>query len=198
MDLSSAAGSFFAAFGLSGAAGLNAWLPLFAAALLDRTDVVHLGAPFDQLSTTSGIVVLGVLLVADFVGDKVPAVDHALHAIGAVVHPASGAALFAGQTGLHTDIPALVSIVLGGGIAGALHAVRALLRPASTVTTAGIATPFVSLTEDVASALLIAVAFLAPLLGFLLVAALLVAAALGFRRLRRAVRNRRGRTQTSS
>jgi hypothetical protein len=192
MDLSSAAGSFFAAFGLSGAAGLNAWLPLFAAALLDRTDVVHLGAPFDQLSTTSGIVVLGMLLVADFVGDKVPAVDHALHAIGTVVHPASGAALFAGQTGLHTDIPALVSIVLGGGVAGAL------LRPASTVTTAGIATPFVSLTEDVASALLIAVAFLAPLLGFLLVAALLVAAALGFRRLRRAVRNRRGRTQTSS
>jgi membrane protein implicated in regulation of membrane protease activity len=50
----------------------------------------------------------------------------------------------------------------------------------------------------VASALLVAVAFLAPLLGFLLVAALLVAAALGFRRLRRAVRNRRGRTQTSS
>ena len=196
MDLSSAAGSFFAAFGLSGAAGLNAWLPLFAAALLDRTGAVHLGAPFDQLSTTSGIIVLGLLLAADFVGDKVPAVDHVLHAIGTVVHPASGAALFAGQTGLHTDIPTLVSIVLGGGIAGGLHAVRALLRPASTVTTAGLATPFVSLTEDAISAVLIVVAFLAPLLGFLLVAALFVAAALGLRRMRRAVRSRRGRTQT--
>src|SRR5689334_20995341 len=113
MHLSSAAGSFFAAFGLSGAAGLNAWLPLFMAALLDRLDVVHLGDPFGQLSTTPGLAVLGTLLVADFVGDKVPAVDHVLHAIGTVVHPASGAALFTGQTGLHTDIPTIVSIVFG-------------------------------------------------------------------------------------
>jgi hypothetical protein len=196
MDLSSAAGSFFAAFGLSGAAGLNAWLPLFSAALLDRTGVVHLGAPFDQLSTTGGVVVLGALLVADFIGDKIPAVDHVLHAIGTVVHPASGAALFAGQTGLHTDIPSILAIVFGGGIAGALHAVRAALRPASTVTTAGIATPFVSLFEDGVSAILIVIAFLVPLLGFLLVVALLVIGVLGFVRLRRAVRSRRRPSQT--
>jgi hypothetical protein len=198
MDLSSGAGSFFAAFALSGAAGLNAWLPLFAAALLDRADVVHLGEPFDQLTMTGGIVVLGLLTAADFVGDKVPAVDHVLHAIGTVVHPASGAVLFTGQTGLHTDIPTLVSIVLGGGIAGGLHAVRALLRPASTVTTAGVATPFVSLTEDAVSAVLVVIAFLAPVLGFVLVVALFVAAALGFGRLRRAVRNRREQSQTQA
>ncbi len=196
MDLTSATGSFFAAFGLSGAAGLNAWLPLFAAALLDRADVVHLGAPFDQLSTTSGLVVLGALLVADFIGDKIPAFDHALHAIGTVVHPASGAALFAGQTGLHTDIPSILAIVFGGGIAGGLHMVRAALRPASTVTTAGVATPFVSLFEDAVSAILVAIAFLAPLLAFLLVVALLVTGVLGFRRLRRAVRSRRRPSQT--
>ena len=198
MDLSSGAGSFFAAFGLSGAAGLNAWLPLFAASLLDRSGTVHLAAPFDQLSATGGIVVLGVLTVADFVGDKVPAVDHVLHAIGTVIHPASGAALFTGQTGLHTDIPTIASIVLGGGIAGGLHAVRALLRPASTVTTAGVATPFVSLIEDAVSAVLVVVAFLAPVLGFVLVVALFVAAGLGFRRLRRAVRNRRERSPTQA
>src|SRR4249919_677158 len=74
MDPTTAIGSVFAAFGLAGAAGLNAWLPLFASALLDRLGVVDLGAPFDQLSTTTGLVVLGTLLVLDFVGDKVPAV----------------------------------------------------------------------------------------------------------------------------
>ena len=36
--------SVCAAFGLSAAAGLNAWLPLFAGALLNRLDVVELAA----------------------------------------------------------------------------------------------------------------------------------------------------------
>ena len=91
MDPTTAIGSVLASFGLAGAAGLNAWLPLFASALLDRLGVVDLGAPFDELSTTTGLVVLGTLLVLDFVGDKVPALDHALHAVGTVIATASGA-----------------------------------------------------------------------------------------------------------
>ena len=57
MDLASVC----AAFGLSAASGLNAWLPLFAGALLNRLDVVDLAAPFDDLSGTGWIVALGVL-----------------------------------------------------------------------------------------------------------------------------------------
>jgi hypothetical protein len=38
-----------------------------------------------------------------------------LHAIGTVVAPASGAALFTGQTGLETDLPTLAAILLGAG-----------------------------------------------------------------------------------
>ena len=78
MDLASVC----AAFGLSAASGLNAWLPLFAGALLNRLDVVDLAAPFDDLSGTGWIVALGVLTAADFIGDKIPAVDHVLHAVG--------------------------------------------------------------------------------------------------------------------
>ena len=66
-----------AAFGLSAAAGLNAWLPLFAAALANRLDLVDLAQPFDDLSGTGALVVLAVLTVADLVGDKIPAVDSA-------------------------------------------------------------------------------------------------------------------------
>src|SRR5215216_5278230 len=90
--------SVCAALGLSAAAGLNAWLPLFGAALAERLDLVDLAQPFDDLSGTGALVVLGVLTVADFVGDKIPAVDHVLHAAGTVIAPASGAALFTGQT----------------------------------------------------------------------------------------------------
>ena len=125
MDLSSLCG----AFGLSAAAGLNAWLPLFGAALAQRLDIVELAQPFDDLSGTGALVVLGVLTSADFVGDKIPAVDHVLHAIGTVVAPVSGAVLFTGQTGAETDLPTLVAILLGGATAESIHAGRATIRP---------------------------------------------------------------------
>src|SRR5688572_29101474 len=110
MDASTAVGSVLAAFGLSGAAGLNAWLPLFVSALLDRLDVVDLAGPFDEFSSTVGLVVLGTLTLADFVGDKVPIVDHVLHAAGTVIAPVSGALLFTGSAGSESDVPTLLSL----------------------------------------------------------------------------------------
>ena len=187
VELTTAIGSVFAAFGLSGAAGLNAWLPLLAGALLHRLDVVELAAPFHELSSTTGLVVLAVLFAADFVGDKVPAVDHVLHAVGTVVHPAAGAALFVGPTSAETEIPALVALLLGAVTAGSIHAGRAALRPTSTVTTAGIANPVVSAMEDAAAAVLTAVAFLLPVLAFGLVLSLAVALLAAIHRLRRAL-----------
>lgn len=184
MDTSTAIGSVFAAFGLAGAAGLNSWFPLFTSALLDRTGVVELGAPFDELSTTTGLVVLGVLMAADFVGDKVPVVDSILHAVGVVVAPAAGAALFAGQTGLETEIPTGVAAVIGAVLAGGVHGARAAVRPASTAGTAGTGNPVLSLLEDGASAALTAVAFLVPVIAFLMVLGVLAALLAGWRRLR--------------
>jgi hypothetical protein len=177
--------SVCAAFGLSAASGLNAWLPLFAGALLNRLDVVELAEPFDDLSGTGAIAVLGVLTAVDFIGDKVPAIDHVLHAIGTVIAPVSGAVMFTGQTGVDTDVPTLVSAGLGAGTAEAVHAGRAVIRPLSTATTAGAGNSVMSLIEDAGSAFLVLIAFVLPVLAFLLVVGLLVALYLGWRRLRR-------------
>ena len=184
--------SVCAAFGLSAAAGLNAWLPLFAGALLNRLDVVELAQPFDDLTGTGTLVVLGVLTAADFVGDKVPAVDHVLHVIGSVVAPVSGALLFTGQTGVDTDLPTLAAVVLGAGTAETVHAGRAAVRPLSTATTGGLGNPVLSLIEDAGSALLVVAAFAVPVLALLLVLALLVLLFLGWRRLRRLRRSGAG------
>jgi hypothetical protein len=172
MDVATAVAT---AFGLAGAAGLNAWLPVVAAAVLDRAGVVDLAAPFDQLSTTPALVILGVVFVADFVGDKIPAVD------------------FTGQTGAETDLPTAAAILLGAVTAGSVHLGRATLRPASTVTTGGVANPILSLSEDAASGILVAAAFLVPLLALALTIALVAAIALGLRRLRRGRRPRLSR-----
>lgn len=184
MDATGAIGSVLAAFGLSGAAGLNAWLPLLASALLHRWGVVELGAPFDDLSTTTGLGVLAVLTAADFVGDKIPALDHVLHAAGTVVHPVAGAALFTGQA----DAPDVVSILAGALVAGSIHGARAAIRPAATVGTAGIANPVLSLAEDAGSVVLTAAAFAVPALAFLLVLALVAALVAAYRRARTALR----------
>ena len=185
MDVETAVGSVLAAFGLSGAAGLNAWLPLFVSAFLDRLDVVELAGPFDDFSTTPGLVVLGTLTVADFVGDKVPIVDHALHALGTVVAPVSGALLFTGSAGAESDVPTVVSLILGALVAGSVHAARAAIRPAATATTAGAGNPVLSLGEDAASGVLTALAFLVPILAVLALAGLFALLVLGWRRLRR-------------
>jgi Domain of unknown function (DUF4126) len=177
--------SLCAAFGLSAAAGLNAWLPLFAGALAQRLDLVELAQPFDDLSGTGALVVLGVLTAADFVGDKIPAVDHVLHAIGTVVAPASGAALFTGQTGLETDLPTLGAILLGAGTAESVHAGRAAIRPISTATTAGLGNPVLSVLEDLGSLGLTLMAFLVPLLAAVAVIALAVLIVVLWRRRRR-------------
>ena len=178
MDLT----SICAAFGLSAAAGLNAWLPLFAGALLTRLDAVDLAQPFDDLTGPGTLVLLALLTVADFVGDKIPAVDHVLHTIGTVVAPVSGAVLFTGQTGVEDDLPTLVAALLGAGTAESIHAGRAAIRPLSTVGTGGIGNPALSLLEDAGSALLTIAAFVVPVLALLLVVALAVAIVLAWRR----------------
>jgi uncharacterized protein DUF4126 len=190
LDAATAVGSVLAAFGLSGAAGLNPWIPLLAAGLLDRADQLQLAEPYDVIATTPGLIVLGVLFALDFVGDKVPAIDSLLHAVGSIVAPASGAIVFAGPTETPTDIPSIVLFALGATVAGSLHATRATIRPASTTLTAGAGNPVMSLAEDVSSALLSVAAVFAPLLGVLLLIVVAAVAVLWWRRIARARRRR--------
>lgn len=188
MDVETALGAVLAAVGLSGAAGLNAWLPLFVSALLVRLELVELDAPFDSFSSTAGLVVLGALTTADFVGDKIPVVDHVLHGVGGVIAPLSGAILFVGPTGDETDIPTILSLVVGALVAGSVHTARAAVRPASTAATGGAGNPVLSLGEDVTSGLLTVLAFAVPVLAVALLAAVVVAFVALWRRLRRMLR----------
>jgi Domain of unknown function (DUF4126) len=180
------------AFGLSGAAGLNAWIPLFATGLLERTGAIDVAHPYDKLGSTAVLIVLGVLMVGDLVGDKIPVVDSLLHAAGTVVHPVAGAILFAGEAGLK-DVPDIVSLASGALVAGSLHAGRASARPVVTGSTAGMGNPVVSLVEDAASIALVVLAVVVPILALLIVAAALVGVVLAYRAAR--TRLRAGRTR---
>lgn len=184
MDLTSIS-NLFSAFGLSSAAGLNAYIPLLAVGLLSRFNYITLQGPFDQLGSTLALAVLALLAVIDFVADKVPAVDHVTHVIGSIIHPTAGAIVFASQTNVLTEIHPLLALGAGFVMAGGFHATRAAVRPVATATTAGVGNPVLSFFEDLVALVLSVLAFLAPLVAFILFLVLLLLVVRAWRTVRR-------------
>lgn len=178
---------YFTALGLATAAGLNAWIPLLATGLLARyTDVIDLDGTWANLEDTAVLIALGAVAAVDFVGDKVPGVDHVLHAAGTVIAPATGVvAALASSSAL--DVSPAVMTIIGLVAAESSHGTRMAIRPFSTATTGGAGNPVVSLIEDVASFGLSFVAILLPVLALLIVIALFVVAWRVIRRGRRAL-----------
>lgn len=174
--------AYATALGVSAAAGLNAWIPLLMIGLLSRfTGIIDLTGDWALLEDTWLLAVLATIGVADFVGDKIPAVDHVLHAGGMVIAPIAGTVAALAATG--GDASPVIVAVLAVFTAEFAHGTRAALRPISTVGTAGTATPAVSAAEDTGSAVLSVVALAAPVIAALAVLAAMVTAAFSGRAL---------------
>ena len=156
--------SLATAFGLSTAAGLNAYIPLLVVALLARlTPLIDLNAPWEALSSWWVIGTLAVLLVVEILVDKVPAVDTANDVIQTFIRPTAGAVLFASTTntvGVHPVLAAICGVILAGGV----HAIKAGGRPVVAATTAGMGNPVVSTIEDIVSFVTSVLAIVAPYL----------------------------------
>lgn len=152
------------AIALAASAGLRAWLPLLLASVLARLGVLDLGPSFQFLASNKALFLFGVATAIELVGDKIPAVDHALDVIGTPLRPAAGALLAASVLGTVSD--PLTSIVLGTavGAPSALvpHAAKSAIRAASTATTGGLANPLLSFVEDGLSIALFVLAVLVP------------------------------------
>lgn len=185
MDAITAISNMFSAFGLSSAAGLNAYIPLLAVGLLSRYSYISLQNPFDLLASTPVLAILVVLALIDFVADKVPAVDHVTHLIGGLISPVAGAIVFASQNNIVSEIHPALALGAGFVMAGGFHATRAAIRPVATATTAGIGNPVLSLIEDIVSLLLSILAFVAPLIAFVLFLVLLFVIYRAWRSVRR-------------
>jgi hypothetical protein len=160
--------SLLSAFGLSTAAGLNAYIPLLTIGLLARyTDLITLTAPFDTLENPIVLLVIAVIALLDLIGDKIPAVDHALHAAGMFLAPAAGAILFMAANSDSGAVHPILAAICGIIAAGFAHGARSTARPFVTATTGGVGNPVVSFMEDVASLILSVLAIILPVLAFL-------------------------------
>lgn len=155
--------SVLSGFGLSGAAGLNAFIPLLAVAVLGRLDVLHLAAPYDVLTKTWAIALISVFLVVEIIVDKIPVADHANDIAQTFIRPATGALLFAAETGMITDVHPGVALGLGLVTALGVHGTKAAVRPVVNATTAGFGAPVVSAIEDGISVVTTVLAIFLPI-----------------------------------
>jgi len=164
--------NIFSAFGLSASAGLNAYIPLLVVALLAKfTDLIHLKAPWDVMTSWWVIGVLIFLSLVEFLADKIPAVNHVNDIIQTFIRPTAGAIVFAATATQIGDVSPVLSLIAGLLVSGAVHVVKSVaVRPAVSVATGGVGNIPVSIAEDATST---AVSFLSILVP-VLVACLLV------------------------
>ncbi len=154
--------SILSGFGLAGAAGLNAYIPLLLLGIAGRLGYAELNAPYDLLGSNIGLGVLVILLVIEVLADKFPGVDHVNDVINTAIRPAAGAALFLSSNGAGTLNPVLAGL-FGLLVAGGVHATKATARPFVTATTGGLGNPVVSFLEDLLSLFGALLAIFAPL-----------------------------------
>ena len=172
--------------GLAACAGLRAFLPLFVVGLGGRLDLVPLSDSFSWLAGWPALAVFGAAVVVEILGDKVPVIDHVLDTVQVFVKPIAGALVMA--TVLEDWAPlyvAVFSIVVGGSTAGIVHITKAKLRLASTVTTAGLGNPLLSVSEDVGALAGSVGSIAVPPLMVLILAGAVALAWIALRRLRR-------------
>lgn len=189
MPVSTFVMALFLGLGLAASAGLNAFLPLLLLGAAARFHVVPglaLNGSFTWLTSDVALIVLIVASIIEIVADKIPAVDHALHAAGVIIRPlAATLAAASVLKGLDPAVAALVGLVIGAPTSFGFHALKSGTRVASSATTLGCANPVISLFEDAVSFVMAAAAILLPIAVPLILAAVVIAAWLVMRRMRR-------------
>ncbi|GAA2398039.1 DUF4126 domain-containing protein [Nonomuraea africana] len=178
--------------GLSTAAGLNAYIPLLVVGVLANfSDTVKLPDGYGWLSNWGVLAIIAVLLLAEFVLDKVPVVDSVNDAIQTAVRPASGGVVFSAtaaaaefdQSTWMTEHP-WAGWLIGIVTALAVHVLKSTARPVVNATTAGLGAPVVSTVEDAGSLGVSLIAIFLPVLVLLLLAGVAVFAWWVFRKVR--------------
>jgi hypothetical protein len=161
--------------GLATSAGLNAYIPLLMIGVLSRyTDLISLPSGWAWLENEWTLGALGILLVIEFVADKIPVLDHVNDVVQTFVRPTAGGLAFGAASSSQTVTvtnPAdfftsnqWVPVVAGGAISLVVHGLKATARPVVNVSTGGFGAPVASTAEDIFSVVMSFVAILLPFL----------------------------------
>jgi uncharacterized membrane protein len=151
------------AYALSTIAGLRASLTIAAISLAVH---LHWLAPPDALhwlASDATLAIASVLAAAEFLADKIPVVDHALHVVHVFLAPVAGGTAALAADPSNSDSGAIVTAVLAGSYALAIHGLRSAARAASSAISLGALNPLASLGEDAIAIGVLTAAFFAPI-----------------------------------
>lgn len=150
--------------GLAAATGFRVFLPMLVTSVAAYTGHLPLDEGFAWLGTPSALTMLAVAAVAEVLAYYIPGVDNLLDSL------ATPAAFVAGtivSAAVITDLPQIVkwttAIIAGGGAAGLVQGVTAVLRANSTVLTGGLGNSVVSTAEFGGALIVSLLALAAPL-----------------------------------
>ena len=142
-------------FGLAGAAGLNAYIPLLSMGLLGRyTNLVDLTPGWSWLENGWVLGIVAMLLAVEIVADKIPALDSINDTVQTFVRPTAGGIVFGSGTATQTAAIAdpgefartgqWIPVAIGVVTALVVSLTKSAVRPAANVATAGVAAPVLS------------------------------------------------------
>ena len=153
--------------GLAAASGFRVFLPPFLMAVwlrLGFLDVNIEGSEFEAFSSDVSILLLGVASLSEIMAYKIPWMDNMLDSLATPLAGFAGIYLVAvSLEGADPSVQWALAIIAGGGASLSIQSSTVAGRGLSSMFTLGLANPFFSLIEDIASVLLIFIALLAPL-----------------------------------
>lgn len=162
---------------LSAACGFRVFVPLLVMSIAAVAGMFTPAGEIAWIATWPALIAFGVATVAEILAYYVPWADNVLDSIATPAALVAGAIASASVLGDFSPLLQwTLAIVAGAGTAGAVQAGTVLVRGVSTATTGGVGNAAVSTGENVASIATAVLAFVVPVITFVLVAAGIVVA----------------------
>lgn len=136
------------ALGTSFASGLNLYLTVAAAGLLQRFGVIQLPDSLQVLANPVLIGLAGALFIIEFIADKIPYVDTAWDAVHTFIRPPAAAVLSYSAFGQVSEEWKVGAALLAGSVALTSHGVKASSRAAANTSPEPISNWTLSVLED--------------------------------------------------
>jgi hypothetical protein len=136
------------ALGTSFASGLNLYLTVTAAGLLQRLGVIQLPEPLQVLAHPLVLGIAAVLFVIEFIADKVSYVDNAWDTVHTFIRPPAAALIAYSAFGEVPEPWKLGAALLAGGVALTSHGAKATTRAAVNASPEPVSNWTLSLLED--------------------------------------------------
>ena len=154
--------------GMSWASGLRLYMTLFMAGTLGRLGWLELPSSLQVLESPWVLGVAGLLLVVEFLADKIPGVDSAWDAVQTFIRIPAGAVLSAAALGNIDPAWTVVAGLLGGTLAASAHFTKAGSRALINTSPEPFSNWAASFSEEAVVATGLWAAFFHPWLWFVL------------------------------